>query len=98
MMGGVEEYAEGNHHVKVKECPVGPETLYIAFPVAKSEVEVWLHMELGIVPTGWSYELFWEFLDMQKGAGCNNVTLWAIGPPIGGFPLKKGSSVSKDSK
>ena len=50
------------------------------------------------MPTGWSYELFWEFLDMQKGAGCNNVTLWAIGPPIGGFPLKKGSSVSKDSK
>ena len=34
-----------------------------------------MHMELGIVPTGWSYELFWEFLDMQKGAGCNSVTL-----------------------
>ena len=97
-MGEVEEYAEGNRPVKVKECPVGPETLYIAFPVAKSKVEVWLHMELGIVPTGWSYELFWEFLDMQKGAGCNSVTLWVIGPPIGGFPLKEGSSVSKDSK
>ena len=65
-MGEVEEYAEGNLPVKVKECPVGPETLYIAFPVAKSKVEVWLHRELGIVPTGWSYELFQEFLDMQK--------------------------------
>ena len=54
MMGEVEEYAEGNHPVKVKVCPVGPETLYIAFPVAKSKVEVWLHVELGIVPTGWS--------------------------------------------
>ena len=54
---------------------MGPETLYIAFPVAKSKVEVWLHMGLGIVPTGWSYELFPEFLDMQKGAGCNSVTL-----------------------
>ena len=57
-IGEVEEYAEGNHPVKVKECPVGPETLYIAFPVAKSKVEVWLHMELGIVPTGWSYKMF----------------------------------------
>ena len=57
-MGEVEEYAEGNCPVKVKECPVGPETFYIAFPVAKSKVEVWLHMELGIVPTGWSYKLF----------------------------------------
>ena len=28
-MGEVEEYAEGNHPVKFKECPVGPETLYI---------------------------------------------------------------------
>ena len=74
-IGEVEEYAEGNHLVKVKECPVGPETLYIAFPVAKSKVEVWLHVELGIVSMGWSYELFWEFLDMQKGAGCNSVTL-----------------------
>ena len=64
MMGEVEEYAKGNHPVKVKECSVGPETLYIAFPVAKSKVEVWLHMELGIVSMGWSYELFWEFLDM----------------------------------
>ena len=44
-MGKVEEYVEGNRPVKVKECPVGPETLYIAFPVAKSKVEVWLHME-----------------------------------------------------
>ena len=35
-MGEVEGYAEGNHPEKVKECPVGPETLYIAFPVAKS--------------------------------------------------------------
>ena len=75
MTGEVEGYAEGNCPVKVKECPVGPETLYIAFPVAKSKVEVWLHIELGIVPTGWSYELFREFLDMQKGAGCNSVTL-----------------------
>ena len=57
-MGEVEEYAEGNCPVKVKECPAGPETLYIAFPVAKSKVEVWLHMELGIVPKGWSYKLF----------------------------------------
>ena len=97
-MGEVEEYAEGNLPVKVKECPVGPEILYIAFPVAKSKVEVWLHMELGIVPMGWSYELFQEFLDMQKGAGCNSVTLWAIGPPTGGFSLKEGSLVSKDSK
>ena len=32
-------------------------------------------MELGVVPVDWSYELFWEFLDMQKGAGCNSVTL-----------------------
>ena len=96
-MGEVEEYAEGNCPVKVKECPAGPETLYIAFPVAKSKVEVWLHMELGVVPVDWSYELFWEFLDMQKEAGCNSVTLWTIGPPIGGFSLKEGSSVSKDS-
>ena len=96
-MGEVEEYAEGNCPVKVKECPAGPETLYIAFPVAKSKVEIWLHVELGVVPMGWSYELFREFLDMQKGAGCNSVTLWAIGPPIGGFSLKEGSSVSKDS-
>ena len=50
------------------------------------------------MPVDWSYELFWEFLDMQKGAGCNSVTLWAIGPPIGGFLLKEGSLVSKDSK
>ena len=74
-MGEVEEYAEGNHPVKVKDCPVGPETLYTAFPVAKSKVEVWSHMGSGIIPTGWSYELFREFLDMQKGAGCNSVTL-----------------------
>ena len=64
MMGEVEEYAEGICPIKVKECPVGPETLYIAFPVAKSKVEVWMHVELGIVSMGWSYELFWEFLDM----------------------------------
>ena len=50
------------------------------------------------MPTGWSYEIFLEFLDMQKGAGHNSVTLWVIGPPIGGFPLKEGSLVSKDSK
>ena len=86
-MGEVEEYAEGNRPVKVNECPVGPETLYIAFPVAKSKVEARLHMDLGIMPTGWSYELFPEFLDMQKGAGYNSVTLWATGPPTGGFPL-----------
>ena len=97
-MGEVEEYAEGNCPVKVKECPVGPETLYIPFPVAKSKVEIWLHVELGVVPMGWSYELFREFLDMQKGAGCNSVTLWAIGPPIGGFLLKEGSLVSRDFK
>ena len=83
-MGEVEEYAEGNCSVKVKECPIGPET-YIAFLVAKSKVKLWLHMWLGLVPTSWSYELFWEFLDMQKEAGFNSVTLWAIGPPIGGF-------------
>ena len=47
----------------------------MAFPVAKSKVEVWMHMELGIVSMGWAYELFWEFLDMQKEAGCNSVTL-----------------------
>ena len=75
MMGEVEEYAEGNRPVKVNECPVRPETLYIAFPVAKSKVEVWLHMWLGIVPMGWSYELFMEFLDVQKGVDCNSVTL-----------------------
>ena len=34
-MGEVEKYAEGNHPVKVKECPVGSETLYTAFPVAE---------------------------------------------------------------
>ena len=73
-MGEVEEYAEGNCPVKVKECPVGPETLYIPFPVAKSKVEIWLHVELGVVPMGWSYKLFREFLDMQKGAGCNSLT------------------------
>ena len=39
-VGEVEEYAEGNHPVKVKECPVGPEILYIAFTVAKSKVAV----------------------------------------------------------
>ena len=55
-------------------------------------------MALGIVPTGWSYEMFWEFLDMQKGTACNSVTLWEIGPPIGGFSLKEGSSVGKDFK
>ena len=86
-MGEVEEYAERNRPLNVKECPVGQEILYIAFPVAKSKVEVWLHMGLGIMPKGWSYELFWEFLDMQKGAGCNSVTFWVIGPPIGGFLL-----------
>ena len=86
-MGEVEDYAEGNHPIKVKDCPVGPEILYIAFPVAKSKVKVWLHMGLGIMPRDWSYELFWEFLDMQKGAGCNSVTFWVIGPPIGGFLL-----------
>ena len=73
-MGEVEEYAEGICPVKVKECPAGPETLYIAFPVAKSKVKVWLHMGLGIMPKDWSYELFWEFLNMQKGAGCNSHT------------------------
>ena len=40
MTGEVEGYAEGNCPVKVKECPVGPETLYIAFLVAKNKVEV----------------------------------------------------------
>ena len=70
----------------------------MAFPVAKSKVEVWLHIELGIVPMGWSYELFREFLVVQKGAGFNSVTLWAIGPPIGGFLLKEGNLVSKDFK
>ena len=64
MIGKVEQYVEGNRPVKVKECPVGPETLYIALPVAKSKVEVWLHMDLGIVSMGWSRELFWEFLNM----------------------------------
>ena len=49
---GEEEYAERNRPVKVKECPVGPETLYIAFPVANSKVEVWLHMELEICAHG----------------------------------------------
>ena len=73
-MGEVEEYAERNRPVKVKECPVGPEILYIAFPVAKSKVKVGLHMGLGIMPKDWSYELFWEFLNMQKGAGCNSHT------------------------
>ena len=57
-MGKVEEYVEGNRPVKVKECPVGPETLHIAFPVAKSKVGVWMHVELGIVSVGWAYELF----------------------------------------
>ena len=32
-------------------------------------------MGLGIMPTAWSYELFREFLDMQKGAGCNSVII-----------------------
>ena len=73
-MGEVEEYAERNHPIKVKERPVGPEILYIAFPVAKSKVEVWLHMGLGIMPKGWCNKLFWEFLNMQKGAGCNSLT------------------------
>ena len=40
MTGEVEGYAEGNCPVKVKECPVGPEILYIAFTVAKSKVAV----------------------------------------------------------
>ena len=73
-MGEVEDYAEGNRPIKVKDCPVGPEILYIAFPVAKSKVKVGLHMGLGIMPRDWSYELFWEFLNMQKGAGCNSLT------------------------
>ena len=72
-MGEVEDYAEGNHPIKLKDCPVGPE-IYIAFPVAKSKAKVWLHMGLGIMPRGWSYELFGEFLNMQKGAGCNSLT------------------------
>ena len=55
--------------------------------MAKSKVEIWLHMGLEIMPTDWSCELFPEFLDMQEGAGYNSVTLWATGPPIGGFPL-----------
>ena len=71
-MGEVEEYAERNRPVKVKECPVGPEILYIAFPVAKSKVEVWLHMGLGIMSTGWSYELFREFLDKKNREGNGN--------------------------
>ena len=87
-MGEVEEYAERNRPVKVKECPVGPE-IYIAFPVAKSKVELWLHTRLGIVPMGVSYELFWEFLDMQKGAGRNSVTLWVIGPPLEVFHCRR---------
>ena len=77
---------------------MAPETLYIVFPVAKCNVEVWLHMGLGIMPTGWSYELFQEFLDMQNRVGCNSVTLWVIRPPIGGFLLQEGRSVSKHSK
>ena len=44
-MGEMEGYAEGIR-------PVAPETLYIVFPVAKYNVEVWLHMGLGIMPTG----------------------------------------------
>ena len=71
-MGEVEDYAEGNHPIKVKDCPVGPEILYIAFPVAKSKVEVWLHMGLGIMSTGWSYELFREFLDKKNREGNGN--------------------------
>ena len=35
MMGEVEKDAEGNHPVKVKECPVGSETSYTALPVAE---------------------------------------------------------------
>ena len=53
-------------------------------------------MELGFVSMGWFYEPFQEFLNIQKGAGCNSVTLWAIGPPIGHFSLKEESLVSKD--
>ena len=44
------------------------------------------------------HDIIQEFLDMQKGAGCNSVTLWMIGPPIGGFLWQEGRSVSKDSK
>ena len=69
--GEADEWAEGSRAVKAK-CPAGPGTLYIASPVAKSKVEGWLHMGLGIMPTAWSYELF---LDMQKGAGCNSVIM-----------------------
>ena len=69
--GEADECAEGSRAVKAK-CPAGPGTLYIASPVAKSKVEGWLHMGLGIMPTAWSYELF---LDMQKGAGCNSVIM-----------------------
>ena len=71
-MGEVEEYAEGNRPVKVEECPVGPEILYKAFPLAKNKVEVWLYMGLGIMSMGWSYELFREFLDMKNGEGNGN--------------------------
>ena len=53
-------------------------------------------MELGFVSMGWFYEPFQEFLDIQKRAGCNSVTLWAIGPPNEGFSLKEESLVSKD--
>ena len=38
-MGEVEDYAEGNSPIKLKDCPVGPE-IYIAFSVAKSKVKV----------------------------------------------------------
>ena len=46
-------------------------------------------MDLGIMPTGWSYELFQEFLGMQKGAGRNSVTLWVIGPPLEVFHCRR---------
>ena len=51
-MGEVEDYAEGNRPITHKDCPVGPEILYIAFPVAKSKVKVWLHMGLRIMTKG----------------------------------------------
>lgn len=70
-MGEVEDHAEGNCP-KAKDCPVGPE-IYIAFPVAKSKGRR-LHMELRDYAQGRSYELFWECLNMQKGAGCNSLT------------------------
>ena len=40
----------------------------------------------------------WDMTERLHFTSIHSVTLWATGPPIGGFPLLEGRSVNKDSK